>query len=207
MVHAMTAFVKPAVNTGADADADTALRRLFDAARDGDRTALDELCRQMRPRLYRAAWSIVRDRDDADDIAQEALVRAMTRRWLFLGTGSVGGWMTRIALNLAKNKRRDHHRRQEIVDDAHPAELAARGAMAAAAVSADSALIAALEQRQLEAALERLPARQQEVVRLRAIGGLDFRAIAETIGISEENARVTFSQARKKLALMLQEKP
>ena len=39
--------------------------------------------------------------------------------------------------------------------------------------------------------------------RLRAIGGLDFRAIAETVGISEENARVTFSQAKKKLIARL----
>jgi RNA polymerase sigma-70 factor (ECF subfamily) len=203
MVHAMTAFV----NAAADADTDAALRRVFDAARDGDTAALNDLCRQMRPRLYRAAWSILRDRDDADDVAQEALVRAMTRRWLFLGTGSVGGWMTRIALNLAKNKRRDHRRRQEIVDDAHPAELAARGAMAEAGISVDSAMIAAVDRRQLEAALGQLASRQQEVVRLRAIGGLDFRAIAETVGISEENARVTFSQAKKKLVLMLQEKP
>lgn len=203
MVQAMTSFLDAA----ALADNDAALRQLFDAARDGDRRALDELCRQMRPRLYRAAWSVVRDRDDADDVAQEAIVRAMTRRWLFLGTGSVGGWMTRIALNLAKNKRRDHRRRREIVDDAHPAELTARGAMAEAGVSADAAMIAATEHSQLEAALARLAPRQQEVVRLRAIGGLDFRAIAETVGISEENARVTFSQAKKKLVLLLQEKP
>ena len=203
MVHAMTAPLTAA----ADADADAALRRVFDAARDGDRAALDELCRQMRPRLYRAAWSILRDRDDADDVAQEALVRAMTKRWLFLGTGSVGGWMTRIALNLAKNKRRDHRRHQQIVDDAHPAELVARGAVAEASISADTALIATAEQQQLETALGQLASRQQEVVRLRAIGGLDFRAIAETVGISEENARVTFSQAKKKLVRLLQEKP
>jgi RNA polymerase sigma-70 factor (ECF subfamily) len=188
-------------------DDDAALRRVFDAARDGDRRALDELCRQMRPRLYRAAWSIVRDRDDADDVAQEALVRAMTKRWLFLGTGSVGGWMTRIAINLAKNKRRDHRRRQEIVDDAMPAELVARGALAPTTIAADAALIATAEQQQLDAAMSHLPARQQEVVRLRAIGGLDFRAIADTVGITEENARVTFSSAKKKLVLMLQEKP
>lgn len=205
MVHAMTA---PAdATTPAMVDDDAALRRVFDAARAGDRRALDELCRQMRPRLYRAAWSIVRDRDDADDVAQEALVRAMTKRWLFLGTGSVGGWMTRIALNLAKNKRRDHRRRQEIVDDAMPAELVARGALAPSTTAADATLIAIAEQQQLDAAMSQLPARQQEVVRLRAIGGLDFRSIADTLGITEENARVTFSQAKKKLVLMLQEKP
>ncbi|HEY1100867.1 MAG TPA: RNA polymerase sigma factor [Myxococcota bacterium] len=196
-------------STQADADrrADIELRRLFDAARDGDARALDTLCRTMRPRLFRAAWSVLRDRDEADDIAQEALVRAVTKRFLFLGSGSVGGWMTRIALNLAKNRRRDHRRRHEIVDAALPVELVARGALADDVARADDAMIARADHARLEAALEALPDRQREVVRLRAIGGLDFRSVAETIGISEENARVTFSQAKKKLVASLQESP
>ncbi len=188
-------------------DADVELRRLFDAARSGDDRALDTLCRTMRPRLFRAAWSVLRDRDEADDIAQEALVRAVTKRFLFLGVfnggGSVGGWMTRIALNLAKNRRRDHRRRGEIVDGALPAELVARGALADDGVRADEALIERADQQRLNTALESLPARQREVVRLRAIGGLDFKSVGEALGITEENARVTFSHAKKKLVSML----
>jgi len=190
-----------------DVDADADLRRLFDLARDGDARALDTLCRTMRPRLFRAAWSVLRDKDEADDIAQEALVRAVTKRWLFLGTGSVGGWMTRIALNLAKNRRRDHRRRHEIVDGALPAELVARGALAEGHRNADDALVERADQDRLSAALEALPTRQREVVRLRAIGGLDFKTVGETLGISEENARVTFSQAKKKLVSTLKETP
>ena len=48
-----------------------------------------------------------------------------------------------------------------------------------------------------------LSERQRDVVRLRAVVGLDFRAVGETIGISEENARVTFSQAKKRLLTLL----
>jgi DNA-directed RNA polymerase specialized sigma24 family protein len=44
-------------------------------------------------------------------------------------------------------------------------------------------------------------------VRLRAIAGLDFKAVADTLGISEENARVTFSQAKKKLTTLLRGAP
>lgn len=206
---AATPTTSTSSSTQADADrrADIELRRLFDAARDGDARALDTLCRTMRPRLFRAAWSVLRDRDEADDIAQEALVRAVTKRFLFLGSGSVGGWMTRIALNLAKNRRRDHRRRHEIVDAALPVELVARGALADDVARADDAMIARADHARLEAALEALPDRQREVVRLRAIGGLDFKSVAETIGISEENARVTFSQAKKKLVASLQESP
>jgi RNA polymerase sigma-70 factor (ECF subfamily) len=190
----------PASAAAADpARDDGALRALFDRARDGDADALNELCRCMRPRLVRTALSVVHDADEADDIAQEALVRAVTRRFLFLGTGSVGGWMTRIALNLAKNRRRDHRRRGEILAAAPAGDLVARGAVAAAAVVADHAVLERERRDRLRQALEALPERQRDVVQLRAVAGLDFAAVAETLAISEANARVTFSQAKKKL--------
>src|ERR1041384_7173963 len=90
------------------------LRELFDQARGGDARALERLCAEMRPRLYKTAWAILRDSHAADDIAQDALIRAVSRRFLFLGRGSVAGWMTRIAQNLAKNRLRDGKRRREI---------------------------------------------------------------------------------------------
>ncbi len=183
--------------------AEDALRVLFDRARGGDDRALDTLCRQMRPRLYRAAWSVLRDADEADDIAQEALVRAVTKRFLFLGSGSVAGWMTRIALNLAKNRRRDHRRRGEIVDAALPEELVARGALAGDATAPDIVFDDKGERSRLLAAVGQLSERQQDVVRLRAISGLDFAQVGHTLGITEENARVTFSQAKKKLITLL----
>jgi RNA polymerase sigma-70 factor (ECF subfamily) len=183
----------------AAAVADDAVRALFDKARGGDGGALDALCRQMRPRLYRAAWSVLRDADEADDVAQEALVRAVTKRFLFLGTGSVAGWMTRIALNLAKNRRRDHRRRSEITDGALPEELVARGALAGDAQAADLLVSEKAERARLLGAVAELSERQQDVVRLRAVLGLDFAAVGQTLGITEENARVTFSQAKKKL--------
>jgi RNA polymerase sigma-70 factor (ECF subfamily) len=178
---------------------DAALRALFERARHDDAAALETLCRLMRPRLYRAAWSVLRDRDDADDVAQEALVRAVTRHWLFVGRGSVGGWMTRIALNLAKNRRRDEARRGQIAAAALPAELIARGALAGEGVAPDDAVIGTAERYALLDAVASLSERQRDVVRLRAIGGLDFKAVGETLRISEDNARVTFAQAKKKL--------
>jgi len=199
----MTIALSASQHIIADRVGDDVLRRLFERARGGDDRALDELCRLMRPRLYRAAWSVLRDADDADDVAQEALVRAVTKRFLFLGSGSVGGWMTRIALNLAKNRRRDHGRRGQIVQGALPAELVARGALAEDVARPDDTVIAALDRTRLEAAVAELSERQRDVVRLRAVVGLDFKAVGETLGISEENARVTFSQAKKKLIARL----
>jgi len=141
------------LDPASDLASDDVLRGLFDRARGGDDRALDQLCRLMRPRLYRAAWSVLRDADDADDVAQEALVRAVTKRFLFLGSGSVGGWMTRIALNLAKNRRRDHGRRGDIVKAALPAELVARGALADDVARPDARVFALEDQGRLQAAV------------------------------------------------------
>lgn len=176
-----------------------ALRALFDAARAGDAASLEALCVQMRPRLYRTAWAVLHDADEADDVAQDALVRAVTRRFLFLGRGSVAGWMTRIALNLAKNRLRDGRRRRQILDDASPAERAARGAAPSAPVEADEVAATAQARRRLTAAVAALPERQREVVELHVSAGLDWGDVAEALGISEANARMTYSNARKKL--------
>lgn len=188
------------------ADDDRALRALFDRARDGDAAALESLCRAMRPRLFRVAVSVLRDADEADDVAQEALVRAVTRRFLFLGTGSVGGWMTRIALNLAKNRRRDRRRRHEIVADAPQSDLDARGATAGAVPRPDVHLEQSELRRRLFDAMEQLPDRQRDVVRLRAVGGLDFAGVGQALGITEANARVTFAQAKKRLLALVDER-
>jgi RNA polymerase sigma factor (sigma-70 family) len=182
---------------------DHTLLALFHRARGGDDLALQTLCRHMRPRLFRAALSIMHDADDADDVAQEALVRAVTRRFLFLGKGSVGGWMTRIALNLAKNRRRDEHRRREIVADAPAASWSDRGALAAPPIEPHAQVEHAQERARLRAAMEQLSSRQRAVVVLRAEAGLDFADVASALDITEENARVTFAQAKKKLLALV----
>lgn len=180
------------------------LRALFDRARHGDDRALQELCTTMRPRLYRVAYAILRDADDADDIAQEALVRAVTRRFLFLGRGSVGGWMTRIAANLAKNRIRDGRRRREIMETALPDEKSARGAQASAPQAADAVASEHETRAKLVKAVELLPERQRDVVRLHVIAQLEFAEVAAALGMTEANVRVTFSHAKKKLVVALE---
>jgi RNA polymerase sigma-70 factor (ECF subfamily) len=189
----------PRANAGLDAE----LRAQFDLARDGDARALEALCAAMRPRLYRAAFAILRDADEADDVAQEALIRAVTRRFLFLGRGSVSGWMTRIAMNLAKNRLRDGKRRREILEAASPEEKSARGAEASGPRAPDDVADERQTRARLVAAVEQLPERQRDVVRLHAVAQLDFKEVAEVLGMSEANVRVTFSNAKKKLVAVL----
>lgn len=190
---------EPAAASGTDA--------LFIAARKGDAAALEELCGAMRPRLYRAAWALLKDRDEADDIAQEALVRAVSKRFTFLGRGSAEGWMIKIAVNLAKNRLRDRKRRREITEGASHEALRARGALADGPASPDAGVDRAKERARLDRALATLSARQREIVELRVGGELSFAEVGRALGIKEANARVTFHQARQRLAAALERAP
>ncbi|MCP4502480.1 MAG: RNA polymerase sigma factor [Deltaproteobacteria bacterium] len=175
------------------------LRVLFDAARGGDGAASDALCRKMRPRLYRVAFVYVKNAAEADDIAQDALIRTLTKTFLFLGRGSVTGWMIRITQNLAKNRLRDRKRRREILDDASGVELSERGALATSLPQPDDLLEQEQERLLLEKAFSVLSPRQEEVLRLRLTAQLSFGEIAETLSMKAANARVTFHQGKEKL--------
>jgi RNA polymerase sigma-70 factor (ECF subfamily) len=179
------------------------LRALFDRARGGDERALEQLCIQTRPRLYRAAYAVLRDADEADDIAQLALIKTLAQPFLFLGRGSVSGWMTRIAVNLARNRLRDARRRKEIMEQALPDEKSARGAEASAAPDPERMALDNDAREKLLEVVMRLPDRQRDVMLLHVVAQLDFAEVAVDLAITELNARVTYWHAKKKLAKVL----
>ena len=66
----------------------------------------DQVVREHQKRVYRVAFLLVRDHDAADTVTQECFLRAYNNRKGFRGECSVGTWLLRIAVNLA----RDHAR-------------------------------------------------------------------------------------------------
>lgn len=182
-------------------EGETVVHGLFMRARKGDEAALQPLCTMMRPRLYRVAFSVVKDRDEADDIAQDALVRALNKRMLFGARGSVTGWMCRIAFNLARNRYRDKKRRGELLHETH--DTTAQLHHGDPAPAPDAAASQSATTARVRAALEQLPPRQRDVLTLRLLGELSFADIAGALSITEANARVTSSQGLAKLRAAL----
>ena len=183
---------------------EASLEALFEAAQKGDPRALDALCRQMRPRLYRIGLAVLKNPHAADDLAQDAIVRAIRKKHLLIKPRDVGAWMSRIAYNLAKNRIRDGKTRQRLLDEANqthekvpqPGELTK---------APDVHLQNREEQAAATALLRRLSPRQEDVARLRIYGQLSFAQIADALGISPENARVAFSQAKKRLLTWIEQ--
>lgn len=80
--------------------------RLIERARAGEIGALDELMNRHRARILNLTFQITRDRDLAEDCAQEAFVRAFSKLNGFRAQSSFATWLYRIALNVALEKSR-----------------------------------------------------------------------------------------------------
>src|SRR3954471_4344803 len=165
---------------------------LLDAFRAGDTRAFEALVRRYQRPVLAIARRFARDLDDAEDLAQRAFINASERAGGWRG-GSFKSWLFRIVVNLAKNHVRDMARFDR--DAEHEPEPSA--------ADAHDRLEAREKQKTLREAVARLPRRQREVLLLRIDGDMPFGEIAQTLGITEVNAKVNFHHAVQKLKELL----
>jgi RNA polymerase sigma-70 factor (ECF subfamily) len=169
---------------------------LLDAFRAGDVRAFETLVRRYQRPVLSIARRFTRDQDDAEDLAQRAFINASQRAGGWRG-GSFKAWLFRIVVNLCKNHVRDMARFERSEQGDEPETQAV-------APEADARLEAAQRQRALREAVAKLPRRQREVLLLRIDGDLPFAEIAQTLGITEVNAKVNFHHAVQKLKTLVQ---
>ena len=72
-------------------------------AKDGDKLALEALCKRHAPRVERIALHMLRDPDDARDAAQESLVKLVQRIGQFKGQSQFSTWLHRLVVNTCKD--------------------------------------------------------------------------------------------------------
>src|SRR2546425_6046383 len=170
---------------------------LLAAFRAGDSRAFEALVRRYQRPVLAIARRFARDEDDSEDLAQRAFINAAERAGGWRG-GSFKSWLFRIVVNLAKNHVRDIARfdRSE--------EAQEREASDAVAQTAEERMHSLQQQKALREAVARLPRRQREVLLLRIDGDLPFAEVAQTLGITEVNAKVNFHHAVQKLKLLVQ---
>src|SRR5438874_2590701 len=99
---------------GEDARESDLIRRV----QSGDHSRFYELIRPYESRVYRAAFSILRNEADAEDAAQEAVVKAFTNIRQFRAEARFSTWLIQIAVNEALMRRRRRHSvAMEAIDD------------------------------------------------------------------------------------------
>jgi RNA polymerase sigma-70 factor (ECF subfamily) len=166
-------------------------RRWLSAFQGGDAGAFHPLVRPHLQALVSLARRHCRDHHWADDLVQETLVRAYRGLQSFRGDAALRTWLFRILVRLASEPGRWRRgERAQTLDLDVPDHFD------------DPALQTAVERelrQQLDAALERLPARQRTALHLRAVEGMDYAAIAGVLECSAAAARMLVLEARRKV--------
>ena len=131
------------------------------------------------------AAAIVRDRDVAADLVQEAFASAVRRRSRFRGDGPLEAWLWRAVVNAALS----HARRRQPARARH---------------SHESVAVPGTGHDEVRDAVAALPERQRIAVFLRYYADLDYRAIGEILGVTDGTARASVRDAQAALRRTLE---
>jgi RNA polymerase sigma-70 factor (ECF subfamily) len=166
-------------------------RQLVQRAQGGDHGAYRVLVERHMKQAYRLAFSFVNEHHSAEDVAQEAFVRAYRGLPGFRGEALFGTWLYRIVTNLSLNhlkQMRAAAEREVVMDeipDHHPSSEtpAARNEL----------------REHLEKALHELPTMQRAVVILRHLDGLSTKQVSEILNCSEGTVKTHLFRGLKRL--------
>ena len=165
-------------------------RELLIRVQSGDAGAFDLLMRRYLPRARVVARRLMQDPDDADDLVQDAFLRALDRIASFDVGRAFGPWFNRLLVNTGIDlRRRQAVRRTE----AHDPETFAGNSSPAQDIER------AELQQSLGEALEKLPDRQRLVVTLFEIDGHSTEEVAGMLSVSQVTVRWHLHQARRRL--------
>jgi RNA polymerase sigma-70 factor, ECF subfamily len=175
---------------------------LIERCRAGDVAAFEPLVEKYRQRVWRLAYNLLRDREEAWDVAQEAFIRAYQALPSFRGQSAFYTWLYRIVMNVAADRARSRGARarafgtervpeeewDRVLPDQNPAEEAP-----------DAAAARREQRRKIDQALGTLPEHHRKIVVLSDLEGLSYREIADTLEIPMGTVMSRLHNARKRL--------
>ena len=161
---------------------------IVDRIKAGDTALYEIIMRRYNQRLYRVARAILRDDAEAEDVMQDAYVRAYQHLDQFAGRAPFSAWLTRIAVNEAIGRLRLRKRNPQLEDSEDDGELCMNivDTSSNPEQSASRAEVGQL----LEEALLALPEKYRTVVMLRDVEELRTSETASALDLSEENVKI-----------------
>ncbi|MCI4667345.1 MAG: RNA polymerase sigma factor [Bacteroidia bacterium] len=166
---------------------------LIELCKKGDRRAEHQIYQKYLRAMSRVALRITGDEMEAEDVIQEAFVRAFRNLTNFKGEATFGAWLKRIVVNTSINhvKRRKAEfvplepERLEVVEDYVPR------------------YVSTYTMEKIKEAVEMLPDGYRTVFSLYLFEGYDHQEIGNILNISEATSKSQFSRAKKKLRELL----
>jgi RNA polymerase sigma-70 factor (ECF subfamily) len=162
----------------------------------------ESLAREFEQRLadcpklaYRVALGVLHNMAEAEDVAQEAMLRAYRNFHRLRDREHFRGWLVRATFRLALDRIRSKNRRERHENDATRATLAAQSE-----ASVENLVASREFERQVAQALDALPEKLRIVMVLAAIEGYNTREVAKLAGLPEGTVKSRLFLARKKLA-------
>lgn len=173
----------------------------------GNVEAQEELFASRKGRLFRTAFAVLRNREDAEDALQDCLLNAYSRMQSFEGRSSFSSWLTRIVINAALMLRRRRNPHSEVSLDEILGRLPERRPRGAVDPRSDPGKIYAAKE--IKALIERqvreFPPELHQAYRLHVINGLSAAEAGRVLAIPPDRSKSRLSHARRKLANALQE--
>lgn len=179
--------------------------KLIFRCKNNEREAFDELIEKYRDKAYGIAFSVVRNANDAVDVAQEAFIKVFENIGSFKGDSRFYTWLYRIVFNVGV----DYARRkknpgislddEEVISSEQALNIAAHGTLSPAEELDNQELLELLNR-----CLEQLPLPQRTAVLLRDVEGLTYAEIAEVMQSSEGTVMSRLFYGRKRIAVLLE---
>lgn len=184
-------------------------RELVAQCRAGDEQAFDTLVRRHQARAFNVAYQLLRDREDATEVAQDAFVRIYRSMDTFRGECEFTTWLHQIVVNLAHNRHRWWHRRGRekmvSIDAALPTgDGAVEVQLPATTPGPDAEVVKAEFVQTLTAKMAALPVGFREVLVLRNVENLSYEEIAVVLKCSIGTVKSRIARARDALRESMQ---
>ena len=166
----------------------------------GDKSAFEELVKRHQELVFSLSFKLTGNRELANDVAQEAFIRAWKAIGKFRGDSTFGTWIYRITVNTAwtLRKKAKKHYSLNIEDTQEPVVVDEKKDPELVAINSDLSLV-------LRKALNQIPLEQRIIVELKNIEGRSHKEIADYLDISVTAAKVRLHRAHQKLRIILEE--
>lgn len=186
-------------------------RVLVERVQGGDRAAFEVLFQRYHRRAYAVAFGVVKNKEDALDIVQDAFVKVHRHIGNFQGTSSFYTWLYRILMNLAiDHVRKPRHGKDVDYDDGvgrAATDVEGDGSMLPKMANSNPSKTAVRRElsAKIVAALDELPEYHRAVILMREVEGMSYEEMAQVLEVPKGTIMSRLFHARRKMQESLRE--